>query len=53
MYFGPNAHVLRVALHHVEPELWRHIVVASDMPVPKFAIALERAMGGRATTCTC
>ena len=45
MYFGPTAHVLRVSLRYVEPEVWRRIVVKSDMPLPKFATALEQAMG--------
>ena len=45
MYFGPTAHVLRLSLRDVEPEVWRRIVVASDMPLPKLAMALEHAMG--------
>ena len=49
MYFGPTAHVLRVSLRYVEPEVWRRIVVASDMPLPKFAKVLEQAMGWDST----
>ena len=49
MYFGPTAHVLRVSLRYVEPEVWRRVVVASEMPLPKFATALERAMGWEST----
>ena len=45
MYFGPTAHVLRVSLRYVEPEVWRRIVVVSEMPLPKFAKTLEQAMG--------
>ena len=44
-YFGPTAHVLRVSLRYTEPVVWRRMVVASDMPLPKFATALEKAMG--------
>ena len=43
--YGPTAHVLRVSLRYVEPEVWRRVVVKSDMPVPKFAKMLEQAMG--------
>jgi hypothetical protein len=49
MYFGPTAHVLRVSLRDVEPEVWRCVVVDSEMPLPKFATALERVMGWRST----
>jgi hypothetical protein len=49
MYFGPTVHVLRVSLRDVEPEVWRRVVVDSEMPLPKFAIALERAMGWEST----
>lgn len=49
MYFGPTTHVLRVSLRYVEPEVWRRIVVDSEMPLPKFASALERAMGWEST----
>ena len=45
MYFGPTAHVLRVSLRYVEPEVWRRIVAVSDMPLPMFAKVLEQAMG--------
>ena len=45
MYFGPTTHVLRVSLRYVEPEVWRRVVVVSEMPLSKFATALERAMG--------
>ena len=45
MYFGPTAHVLRVSLRDVEPEVWRRIAVVSDMALPKLAKALEQAMG--------
>jgi hypothetical protein len=45
MHFGPTAHVLRVSLRYVDPEVWRRIVVKSDMPVPKLAKTLEQAMG--------
>ena len=45
MYFGPTAHIVRVSLRYVEPEVWRRITVASDMPLPKFAKVLEQAMG--------
>ena len=44
-YFGPTAHVLRVSLHYVEPEVWRRITVVSEIPLPKFAKVLEHAMG--------
>lgn len=44
-HFGPTAHVTRVSLRYVEPEVWRRVIVASEMPLPKFATALERAMG--------
>ena len=47
MYFGPTAHVLRVSLRYVDPEVWRRIAVVSDMPLPKFASVLEQAMGWR------
>ena len=49
MYFGPTAHVLRVSLRYVEPEVWRRVVVVSEMPLPKFATALEQAMGWDST----
>ena len=49
MYFRPTAHVFRVPLRHVEPEVWRRVVVASEMPLTKFATALERAMGWDST----
>ena len=45
MYFGPTAHVLRVSLRFVEPVVWRRITIDSEMPLPKFAQVLERAMG--------
>ena len=44
-YFGPTAHILRVSLRYVEPQVWRRIVVRSDMALPKFAKVLEQAMG--------
>lgn len=43
--YGPTVHVLRLSLRYVKPEVWRRIVVKSDMPVPKFAKMLEQAMG--------
>lgn len=49
MYFGRTVHVLRVSLRYVEPEVWRRVVVASEMPLAKFAAALERAMGWDST----
>ena len=49
MYFGPTAHVLRVSLRFVEPEVWRRVVVVSEMPLPKFAKVLEQAMGWEST----
>jgi Plasmid pRiA4b ORF-3-like protein len=49
MYFGPTVHVLRVSLRDVEPEVWRRVVVASEMPSPNFATALELAMGWGST----
>ena len=45
MYFGPTAHLLRVSLRYVEPEVWRRLTVPSDMSLPKFAKVLEQAMG--------
>ena len=45
MYFGPTAHVLRISLRYVEPEVWRRVTVPSDMPLSKFAKVLEQAMG--------
>ena len=49
MYFGPTVHVLRVSLRYVEPEVWRRVVVVSEMPLPKFATVLERATGWDST----
>lgn len=43
--FGPTVHVLRVALRDVEPEVWRRLVVRSEMPLPKLNQSLERVMG--------
>jgi hypothetical protein len=48
-YFGPKVHVLRVSLRYIESEVWRRVVVKSDMPLPKFATALEQAMGWDST----
>ena len=48
-YFGPKVHILRVSLLYVQPEVWRRVVVASDMALPRFATALERAMGWDST----
>lgn len=48
-YFGPKVHILSVSLLYVQPEVWRRVVVVSDMPLPKFATALERAMGWDST----
>jgi Plasmid pRiA4b ORF-3-like protein len=44
-YFGLKVHTLRVSQLYVQPEVWRRIVVASDMSLTKFATALERSMG--------
>ncbi|NLE77973.1 MAG: plasmid pRiA4b ORF-3 family protein [Rhodococcus sp.] len=34
-----------MSLRDVEPEVWRRIVVRSEMPLRKLSLALERAMG--------
>ena len=43
--FGPTVHVLRVSLLDVEPEVWRRVVVRSDIALPKLARILEQTMG--------
>ncbi|MBA2283432.1 MAG: hypothetical protein H0W25_19665 [Acidimicrobiia bacterium] len=43
--FGPTAHVLRISLREIEPEIWRRIVVKSDMKLPAFNRVLEAAVG--------
>lgn len=48
-YFGPTAHVLRISLRYVEPEVWRRLVMKSQTPLPEFATALEQAMGWEST----
>ena len=45
MYFGPTAHVVRVSLRYVEPEVWRRVSVVYEMPLPKFADVPQQAMG--------
>lgn len=43
--FGPTVHTLRVSLRDVTPEVWRHVRVRSDLPLPKFSQVLEQVMG--------
>jgi hypothetical protein len=45
VYFGPTDSVLRVSLDDVEPEVWRRVVVPSDIVLPDLAQVLIAAMG--------
>lgn len=45
VYFGATHHHLRISLHAVEPELWRSVVVASDILLPDLARVLQVVMG--------
>jgi hypothetical protein len=45
MYFGPTDAVLRISLDDVEPEVWRRVVVPSDIVLPELADVLLAAMG--------
>lgn len=42
---GPTVHVLRVSLRDVEPQVWRRLVVRSEMPLSTLNYALEVVMG--------
>ena len=42
---GPSVHTLKVSLRHVEPTVWRRIVVPSATKLTTFARWLEAAMG--------
>ena len=45
MYFGPTHHRLRISLDDVEPEVWRSLVVASEITLPDLARVLVAVMG--------
>jgi hypothetical protein len=45
MYFGPTDSTLRISLDHVEPEVWRRVVVPSAIGLPDLAGVFEVAMG--------
>lgn len=45
VYFGPTHHHLRISLDEVEPEVWRTLVVASDIALPELGDVLVAVMG--------
>lgn len=45
MYFGPTHHHLRISLDEIEPEVWRSVVVPSDIQLADLSVVLVAVMG--------
>ena len=41
MYFGPTAHVLRVSLRYIEPEVWHRLTVPSAKRLRRYSPLLD------------